>query len=149
MHRPDVMDPPLGDPALVLDEWRSRLDHLAARIKTWAERSGWRTRLIEKPMSDSRLGTYRAPVLLMQRETVEVILDPVGRFAPGTDGVVDLYLLPAYDDIASLYLVEGEWSLNHAFRKSAGVAGIKQAESMRLEESTLTRVLDDLTSHVA
>jgi hypothetical protein len=72
-------------------------------IRRWTEGSGWRTRVIEKSMKDSVLGQYKAPAMLLQRETVEVILDPVGRFAPGTDGVVDLYLLPAYDDIASLY----------------------------------------------
>jgi hypothetical protein len=34
--------------------------------------------------------------------------DPIARFTPGSDNVVDLYLMRAYDDIASLYSVRGE-----------------------------------------
>jgi hypothetical protein len=100
-------------------------------------------------MKDSVLGQYKAPAMLMQRETVEVILDPVGRFAPGTDGVVDLYLLPAYDDIASLYFVGDVWKLHYASRSTAVVARIKQAESMTLDEASLNRVLDEIAAHAA
>ncbi len=100
-------------------------------------------------MKDSVLGQYKAPAMLLQRETVEVILDPVGRFAPGTDGVVDLYLLPAYDDIASLYFVDGAWRLHYAFRSTAAVARIKNAEAMMLDEASLNRVLNEIAAHAA
>ena len=113
--------PRVDNPDATRDEWLTNLQELLAQIRGWAEGSGWRTRVIEKSMKDSVLGQYKAPAMLMQRETVEVILDPVGRFAPGTDGVVDLYLLPAYDDIASLYFVDGAWRLHYAFRLHAVV----------------------------
>ncbi len=100
-------------------------------------------------MKDSVLGQYKAPAMLLQRETVEVILDPVGRFAPGTDGVVDLYLLPAYDDIASLYVVDGAWRLHYAFRSTAAVSRIKNAEAMMLDETSLNRVLNEIAAHAA
>jgi hypothetical protein len=87
--------------------------------------------------------------MLMQRDTVEVILDPVGRFAPGTDGVVDLYLLPAYDDIASLYFVDGAWKLHYAFRATTEPPRIKQAESTTLDEESLNRVLNEIAAHAA
>jgi hypothetical protein len=87
--------------------------------------------------------------MLMQRDTVEVILDPVGRFAPGTDGVVDLYLLPAYDDIASLYFVDGAWKMHYAFRSVTVVPRVKQAESMTLDEESLNRVLNEIAAHAA
>lgn len=131
------------------DEWLERLKELVAWVKDAAEKTAWRTRVIEKSMRDSVLGPYKAPALLMQRETVEVILDPIGRFAPGTDGVVDLYLLPAYNDIASLYHVDGAWKLNYAFRSTSAVAGIKQADSMPLDAALLSRVLDEIASHAA
>ena len=35
-----------------------------------------------------------------------ILLEPV---APGTEGVVDLYLMPGYDDIASLYHYSNRW----------------------------------------
>ena len=57
------------------DEWLAHLGDLVRKIKSWAERSGWKTREITKSMKDSVLGEYRAPALIMQRETVEVILN--------------------------------------------------------------------------
>ena len=115
------------------DEWLRRLRDLLAQVKGWAEGSHWRTREIEKSMRDSVLGQYKAPAMLMQRDTVEVILDPVGRFAPGTDGVVDLYLLPAYDDIASLYFIDGGVEVALCVLRSSAatvVARVKQADAM-------------------
>ncbi len=137
------------NPEATRDEWLTNLHELLARVRQWTEGSGWRTRVIEKSMKDSVLGPYKAPAMLMQRETVEVILDPVGRFAPGTDGVDNLYLFPAYDDIASLYLVDGAWKLHYAFRSTAVVARINQAESMTLDEVSLNRVLNEIAAHAA
>jgi hypothetical protein len=59
-------------------------------------------------MDDAEASTYHAPALLLQQETVRILLGPLARSAPGADGVVDLYLLLAYDDIASLYLIYGK-----------------------------------------
>ena len=67
----------------------------------------------------------------MQREIDRVLLEPVTRFAPGTDGVVDLYLMPAYDDIATIYRVGGEWKLHYAFRGGKVAVGIRNAEPYR------------------
>ena len=100
-------------------------------------------------MRDSVLGQYKAPAMLMQRETVELILDPVGRCAPGTEGVVDLYRLPAYDDIASLYFVDGAWRLHYAFRSTAAVPMVKHADAMTLDEVSLNRVLNEIAAHAA
>jgi hypothetical protein len=149
MTGPEARGRRVDDPDATRDEWLSRLDDLVAQVRRWAEGAGWRTRVIEKSMRDSVLGPYKAPAMLMQRETVEVILDPVGRFAPGTDGVVDLYLLPAYDDIASLYFVDGAWKLHYAFRDAPVMAGIRQAESMTLDAMSLNRVLDEIAVHAA
>jgi hypothetical protein len=149
MTSPGTRGPQVDDPDATRDEWLRRLDGLLTRVKGWAEGSGWRTRVIEKSMRDSVLGPYKAPAMLMQRETVEVILDPVGRFAPGTDGVVDLYRLPAYDDIARLYFVDGAWKLHYAFRATPAVAGIKQAESMTLDATSLNRILNEIAAHAA
>jgi hypothetical protein len=50
----------------------------------------------------------------MEKDTVEVVLNPVARFVPGANGAVDLYMAPAYDDIASLYLEGDHWVLHFA-----------------------------------
>jgi len=100
-------------------------------------------------MTDSILGEYRAPVLLLARDTAELILNPVGRFVPGCDGAVDLYLMPAFDDIASLYLEDGEWKLHYVFPNIAAVAKVSEAESLALSEGAVNRVLEAIAAHVA
>src|SRR5690349_2475082 len=103
------------DPDALRNDWLACLGQLVSHTKEWVERSGWKTREITKSMKDSVLGEYRAPALLMQRETVEVILNPVSRFVLGAEGAVDLYLMPAYDDIASLYFEGGQWMIHYTF----------------------------------
>jgi hypothetical protein len=149
MASPQTRRPRVDDPDATREEWLRHLGDLVALVKGWAEGSGWRTRIIEKSMQDSVLGPYKAPAMLMQRETVEVILDPVGRFAPGTEGVVDLYLLPAYDDIARLYYLDGTWRLHYASRERTEAPWVKTAESTSLNEESLNRVLNEIAAHAA
>jgi hypothetical protein len=140
---------PVEYPGVLRDEWLSVLADLTRRVKSWAEGLGWSTRQISKKMKDSRLGSYEAPALLMQKETTRVLLDPVARFVPGADGVVDLYLMPAYDDIASLYFVDGKWRLHYMFAGTPTVATISQAEPFPLSKDVIGRVLDEMSSHAS
>ena len=78
-----------------------------------------------------------------------MLLDPVARFAPGADGVVDLYLMPAYDDIASLLFVNGEWRLHYISPGTTNVAKIKEAESHEFSKEALGQVLDEMNTHAA
>jgi hypothetical protein len=135
----------VDDSAALRDEWLKVLANLTTKVKTWAEESNWSTRRIAKKMKDSRLGVYEAPALLMQKETVRVLLDPVARFVPGADGVVDLYLMPAYDDIASLYLVDGEWQLHYVFSGTPTVPTIREAKPCPLSRDTIGKVLDEMS----
>ena len=52
----------------------------------------------------------------MEKDTVEVVLNPVARFVPGAEGAVDLYVAPAYDDIASLYFEGDHWVVHYGER---------------------------------
>ncbi len=129
------------------DEWIRRLSALIEQIKDWVVDSGWSTRTIEKGMQDLEIGAYTAPALLMQQETYRVLLEPIARAAPGADGVVDLYLLPAYDDIASLYLYDGEWKLHYMFPGSPTVATIREAAAVPLSKEALQAVLDEMKTN--
>ena len=137
------------DPEALRAEWLTRLSGLINLIKGWAEELDWSTRRIEKKMKDSHLGKYEAPALMMQKDTTRVLLDPIARFAPGADGVVDLYLMPAYDDIASLYFVKGEWLVHYMFPGSSSVATIREAESMPLSKGAFSSVLNEMSKHAA
>lgn len=133
----------------VLAEWLDRLTKLVGLVEGWVKNHGWSTRRIDKKLNDSKLGTYRAPALIMQKDLVRVALEPIGRFAPGCDGVVDLYLMPELDDIASLYYENGNWSLHFMFDGGPSVGTLREAEAMPLNKDNLNRVLDEMVAHTA
>jgi hypothetical protein len=138
-----------GEPGILQSEWLDRLSTLLKLVRSWAEELDWSTRQIKKAMQDSRLGNYEAPALIMQKGATRLFLDPIARFAPGADGVVDLYLMPAYDDIASLYFVNGEWRLHYMSPGTPSVATIREAESSPLSKDTFAQVLDEMTNNAS
>jgi hypothetical protein len=50
------------DSDAVKREWLDRLGTLVDDVKGWAHASGWRTRRIDKTVSERRLGSYKVPV---------------------------------------------------------------------------------------
>jgi hypothetical protein len=135
--------------ARLLHDWLARLSFLVRDIEGWAKELGWATRVIDKPMEDSLIGQYRAPGLLMQEGTDRVLLEPVGRSAPGTEGVVDLYRMPAYDDVATLYFYDGHWNLHSVPSGTEAVATVRETKSKPLSREALQEVLTELRQHAA
>jgi hypothetical protein len=127
-------------------DWIVLLDQLVTTVSAWVE-PDWATRVIKKTMSDPLLGEYEAPALLMQRDVTRLLLEPITRFAPGVDGVIDLYRMPAYDDIASLYRVGDEWRLHYAFRGEKFIAGIRNVEPLPFSRDSFLRVLNAISHH--
>lgn len=128
--------------------WIDRVTELVTEVEAWAKALGWSTRRVEKKLDDARVGTHRVPALLMQADTCRIILEPVGRSSPGTEGVVDLYLMPAYDDIASIYHYEGRWNLHYVFSDDRAVVAVREAKPLPLSKETLERVLVEMQQHV-
>jgi hypothetical protein len=127
------------------EEWVERLSVLVHSVEDWATERGWSTRRIEKNMEDSQIGSYQAPALLLQEGFTRVLLEPIARFAPGTEGVVDLYLMPAYDDIATLYFCNNVWNLQYMFPdKTTG-----PDEPRPLSKETLQELLDQMRKNAA
>jgi hypothetical protein len=86
----------------------------------------------------------------MEKDTVEVALNPVSPLVPGAEGAVDLYLVPAYDDIASLYFEGGQWVIHYVFPADpGGTHSLIDAEALPLSEETIIRVLSAIVSHAA
>jgi hypothetical protein len=139
----------LNNADAIRDTWLVRLGHLVDSVDSWAKELGWSTRRIEKPMKDSRLGSYKAPGLIMQEEFIRIILDPLGHSSPGTEGVVDLYLMPAFDDIASLFFYDGAWHLHYGNSEDKTIATITEEVSRPLTKETFAEVLDELKKHAA
>ena len=129
--------------------WIARVTSLVGDVERWATEMGWSTRRVEKKLDDARIGKHHVPALLMQQDTLRVLLEPVGRSTPGAEGVVDLYLMPAYDDIASLYFYEDRWNLHYIFPGTTGVATVREAQAMPLSKDTLERVLTEMRRDAA
>lgn len=128
-------------------EWLEKLRKLVATAKGWADELDWATRIVDKNMEDSEIGSYQAPGLLLQKETVRLFLEPVARAAPGTQGVVDLYRMPSYDDVAGLYYSNDRWNLQYLFGKAPAARDIRVPEAKALTKATLRKVLDEMVAH--
>jgi hypothetical protein len=140
-------EPRIEDPEAVKSEWLGRLESLVRDVKGWAEAAGWRTRRITKTVNERRLGKYEVPVLLMEKEAVEVVLNPVARLVPGADGAVDLYLSPAYDDIASLYFEGDHWVVHYSKRPDPSATnGPVEIAPRPYEEATIRAILDGMAA---
>jgi hypothetical protein len=138
--------PEIGEPETVKAEWLGRLSSLVDEVEAWARAAGWRTRRIAKTVNERRLGTYQVPVLLMEKDTVEAVLNPVARFVPGADGAVDFYVAPAYDDIASLYFEGDHWVVYSGERPDPRATHSVVENSPRpYTEQTIRTILDGMT----
>jgi hypothetical protein len=127
--------------------WIDRVNELVGIVERWARALGWSTRRVEKKLDDARVVTHRVPALLMQEETCKIILEPVGRSVPGAEGLVDLYLLPGYDDIASLYFYDGRWNLHYLLPDQKAVASPREAAALPLNQESLGQVLTEMKQH--
>lgn len=127
--------------------WIGRVTDLMTEVEEWARELGWSTKRVEKKLDDARVGSHRVPALLMQAETCRMILEPVGRSTPGSEGVVDLYLMPAYDDVASIDYYEGRWNLHYVFPGDGVVKSPREADALALSKEVLERVLAEMREH--
>jgi hypothetical protein len=133
----------------ILHDWLGVLNQLIGSVEGWVKELGWSTRWIDKPLEDPRIGEYRAPCLLMQETTDRLLLEPVARSVSDTEteGVVDLYLMPAYDDIASLFRREGRWTVHYLFPDMTGITDPLKAPGKPLSKGTLEEVLEAMRQH--
>ncbi len=148
MATADVSKDRGADIEAVRAAWLALLGGLVAEVERWAGELGWSTRRIEKKLEDHELGTHRVPALLLQREAVRILLDPIARDVPGSDGVVDLYLMPAFDDVATLSHTDGEWRLHYAFPGTPTVHDLREAQWLPLTKAILDDVLQRLIRDV-
>jgi len=130
-------------------EWIGRLSLLVNDIETWAKSFDWTVRRVDKSMKDSEIGSYRAPGLLLQKEFTRILLDPISRTTPGSEGLVDLYIMPAFDDIASIYYHDRRWNVHYRMPNDETAATLRDADGKPLTRETLAEILDKMSSHAA
>ncbi len=84
---------------LVRDDWLLASTALLAEAENWAKEQDWPTRRFSKDVTEDFIGNYRLDKLVYSAEGAQLALIPVGRFAPGSDGIFDLAVMPAYDSV--------------------------------------------------
>lgn len=123
-------------------DWLDVLNDLISQAKLWTEAAGWETRSTARDVNEPGLPRYEVPILVLDRDDVEVSLVPVARQIPGGGGLVDLYLMPDFDAVASLHQQGGRWFLHYAFRSAS-----PEPERLPLDEASLNRALNDIAAH--
>jgi hypothetical protein len=87
---------------IVLEEWTRAACSLINQADEWAQGFGWRTRRVEKNLTETLLGPYTLPQMQLYAEQHLHVLDPVGRFVPGATGAFDLSIQPSFE-LTNLY----------------------------------------------
>ncbi len=128
-------------------EWTNRIVDLVDDVDKCGSELGWSTRRIAYRVDDSYIGRHELPALVMQKDLCKVILQPVSRTPQGASGLVDLYLLPQYDDIASLYFYNNQWYVHYLFDNDQEVKTIREATSRPLSKDVLNDVLTEMAAH--
>ena len=100
-------------------------------------------------MKDSELGRYKAPALLLQYEFTRGLLDPLSHATSRAEGAVDLYLMPAYDDIARLFYFEGGWNIYRMPPDVPAVGTFQEAGPGTLSKEAFREVLEGMKAYDA
>ena len=130
------------------DRFQKRVEALVEQVKEWVEPHEWVAKPYPKKMRDVDRQVFEIPALFLQKGPTRVLLDPVAYHVPGAEGVVNLYLMPTYDDMASLFFEGGEWVIHYPFPSdSRETHSVVEAEALALSEKSINRILNSIADH--
>jgi hypothetical protein len=111
MSVPTLPKKPVENWEQVRDEWVEAVEKLITEAEGWARRREWTTKRDAKRVEEDRLGPYTVPRLLVHAVFGRFVLDPVCRFVPGAEGLVDFYVMPSWDSL-TIVRDRGLWYLH-------------------------------------
>ncbi len=130
------------------NEFQKRVEALVEQVRKWVEPHEWVTKVYPKKMRDVEGQAYQAPALFLQKGPTRLLLDPIAYDVPGAEGVVDLYLMPTYDDMASLYFEKETWTIHYPFPPDPReTRSVIEAQALLLSEDAINKVLDSIAAH--
>jgi hypothetical protein len=97
----------------VLAEWKHAVQGLVENTESWAKDLGWVTKRVQNKLSETLLGSYEAPQLLMHAAPRLYVLEPVARFVPGAAGAFELSIQPSFYTISLYRDFDGVWHAHH------------------------------------
>ncbi len=130
------------------DAFAERVKMVVSDFEASLSGRDWSMRRDPKRMRDEIGNVYSILSLTLIKGPVRLLLDPNGYDIPGADGVMDLYLLPPYDPVATLYLEEGEWFIHSPFPAALDAIDnpTKWTRSCLTEES-ISSTLESIVEH--
>jgi hypothetical protein len=130
------------------EQFQTRINALVEQVRQWVEPNDWVTKPYAKRLRDPDGQIYEIPALFLQKGPIRVLLDPVAYDVPGAEGVVDLYLMPTYDDLASLYFEGGRWTIHYAFPPDPKEThSVVEAKALPLNADMVNEVLESIAAH--
>ncbi len=134
--------------SLKSDIFTNQVEMVAARFEDSLPDRDWSIRRDLKRMRDETGAAFSVLALTLIKGPVRLLLDPNGYDIPGAEGVMDLYLLPPYDPVATLFLENGEWFIHSPFPDSVdAVANPAKWTRMPLTEDSIRDVLESIAEH--
>ena len=132
----------------LLRDWLALLMPLLDSIELWADELGWAKRRVLKTLQDDEIGNYVVPAVLLQEDMIRIAVEPIGRWSLSTEGTVDIYLMPAYDDIATLFRYDGRWNLHRASDIHGFIDTIHEHTSKPLNKKAFQEILEGMKNSV-
>jgi hypothetical protein len=78
------------------DEWVAAVEQIVSDAEAWATEQHWFVHRGPKTITESGIGTYEVPTLLIQAPAGRFIIDPIARYVIGALGEVDFCVHPSY-----------------------------------------------------
>jgi hypothetical protein len=93
---------PVADAEAHRDDWVAAVEQVISDAEAWATEQHWFVHRGSKTITESRLGSYEVPALLIQAPAGRFVLDPIARYVIGALGKVEFCVFPSYDYVMIL-----------------------------------------------
>jgi hypothetical protein len=81
------------------DEWVAAVEQVVSDAEAWATEQHWSVHRGPKTITESRLGSYEVPALLIRAPAGRFVLDPIARYIVGAAGEIELSAFPSYESV--------------------------------------------------
>ena len=130
------------------EQFRRRVEDLVAQFETLVDTREWVTRRYPKRMRDTDGQVFELPSLYLQKGPTRLLLDPTGYAVPGAEGAVDLYQMPDYDPMATVFFEGGEWLIYYAFPPEPMETHSEvETQNFPISVESINKVLDSIAEH--
>ena len=88
---------PVENGEALRDDWVAAVEQVISDAEAWAREQHWFVHRGPKTLTESRLGSYEVPALLIQAPAGRFVIDPIARYVGGASGKIEFCVFPSYD----------------------------------------------------